>query len=82
MRGTVRIVSEQTGFVAVETERGYTVLEPLNGEPIEIGDIISGTGLERLGGATLWSETKQQELRAFVQDVFGSLDRAKALLQG
>lgn len=82
MRGTVRIVSSQTGFVAVETERGYTVLEPLSGEPIEVGDVITGNALEKLGGATLWSETRQEEVRAFVQDVYGSLERARKLLKG
>ena len=82
MRGTVRIVSLQTGFVAVETDRGYTVIEPLSGEPIEVGDVISGNGLEKLGGATLWSETRQREVRAFVQDVYGSLERASRLLEG
>jgi hypothetical protein len=75
MKGTVIAMNLPKGFVAVETTTDITIVELLGGYKVEIGDVITGN-LNNLGGGSLYSETQQEEMDVFVQDIHCSSEVA------
>lgn len=80
MRGMVRWINRQRGFVAVQTpEREFTVFELLGDYEIEPGDFVEGN-LEALGGETLHNVTRSTLMEVYVQDIHATRERAEKML--
>jgi exosome complex RNA-binding protein Rrp4 len=76
MRGTIKLINNPKGMLAVETEEGqYSVIELLGEYSPEVGDIVSGN-LESTGGETLRNVTQRQDWNVFIQNANESRERA------
>lgn len=81
MKGSVTMINPQKQFLAVKLDSGeYSVVEVLEAELPELGDILSGS-LESLGGETLLNVTKGEQIEVFLQDIHTDKRRAMQLLQ-
>lgn len=81
MNGTVTIINSQKQFLAVKTPSDeYSVIEVLEMETPELGDILSGE-LESLGGETLINLTKGETIEVFIQEIYATKEQALRLLQ-
>ena len=80
MKGTVRKISTINGFFTVETIGGLTVIEPLDGIDIEVGDVIRGD-LESHGSETLKLQGGE-EFEGLIQASQCSAAHATKLLGG
>ncbi|WP_019420170.1 hypothetical protein [Paenibacillus sp. OSY-SE] len=70
MKGIVAMINSKKGFLAVRTPSNeYSIVEVLEMELPELGDIISGN-LESLGSETLVNLTQGIEIDVFIQEIY------------
>ena len=72
MEGVVKIVNEERGLFAVETNNGFTVYEFDVTDHIETGDVVSGA-LETSDCNSLHNHSGNAELVAYVHDIVPTL---------
>jgi len=72
MRGTIKLINNKKGFIAVLTEEEeYSIIELQRDYSPEVDDVVSGD-LEGLGGETIRNETQKQDWSVFIQDIHAS----------
>lgn len=80
MKGCVALINRRTGMFAVDLDDdGYTVVEPLGGNTVAIGDVISGA-LDMLGSEMLVNETQRERIDAIIQAIYCTRQNAVAML--
>jgi hypothetical protein len=61
MKGVIKHINASRGMVAVLTEDGrYSVFEPLGGDTVELGDVVSWKNDTGLGGEQITNHTKNE----------------------
>jgi hypothetical protein len=69
MKGTIVVINEQRGMVAVQTENNdFSVFELLGGDSIELGDEVIWKNDTSLGSTILTNMTKGCEFEVFFQN--------------
>lgn len=66
---------------AIETPKGFTVLEIIDAHIAEKGDIVSGD-LHSPGHSTLRNETKDEIYDVFIEDIYCSRSVALSFVSG
>ncbi|MGG3278811.1 hypothetical protein [Paenibacillus solani] len=75
------MINPHKQFLAVKTPSDeYSVIEVLEMETPELGDVLSGE-LESLGGETLINLTKEESIDVFIQEIYATKEQALRLLQ-
>lgn len=81
VKGIVTMIDHRKQFLAVKLDSDeYSIVEVLEVESPELGDVLSGN-LESLGGETLLNLTKGEEIEVFIQDIHADKTRAIKLLR-
>lgn len=84
MNGAVHAINPQRGMVAIEAGgHGFTIIELMSGESIELGDQIEWSSGYGMGGQTYRNLTKGCSFRVYVQNhgVHKSQLRQQLLIQ-
>lgn len=70
MKGTIYKINARNGFVAVKTEGGFTIIELLGSDPIDLEDEVSWQvhGDPPLGGAQLINHTQREAYTVYFQN--------------
>jgi len=69
MTGIVRYINAQRGMVAIETDgHGYTIIELLDGDEIEVGDKMWWADDTACGGEDYKNITKGTVMSVYVQN--------------
>lgn len=80
MKGVVKRIDYHKQFIAIETSEGqYSVVEVLENELPELGDVITGD-LESLGGETLVNLTQNKRMDVYIQEIYADSITANRLL--
>jgi len=79
MEGVVKIVNEERGLFAVETNNGFTVYEFDVTDHIETGDVVSGA-LESSACDNLHNHSRDVGLVVNTHDIVPTLEAAEALV--
>ena len=79
MEGIVRVVNQETGYFAIETEDGFTVFGTADVDDIESGNVMVGD-LDSLTCESVLNNSNGEELRVEVRDIVTTLAAAEALL--
>ena len=81
MRGRVYAINPQRGMVAIETENyGFTIIELLSDEDIELGDEMNWANDTGMGSETYHNRTKNQKMDVFVQNHWVSKNQLRQQL--
>jgi hypothetical protein len=76
---TVVKINRSKGWVAVQTDGGYTIFELLGGYDVDVGDVIEGD-FRALGGETYANRTKGVRMDVFVQVVDAGDENLRTLM--
>jgi hypothetical protein len=69
MKGIVRTMNRRRGMVAIETDGyGYTIIELLGDDDIEVGDEMAWANDTGLGGEKYRNLTKNKVMDVYVQN--------------
>ena len=68
MQGTVFAINPQRGMVAIDTECGFTIIELLSDDDIEIGDEMAWTDDTAMGSETYVNRSKGERMDVYVQN--------------
>ena len=66
MKGTIIMINEKRGFIAVQTKCDISVIELLGGYIVELEDVVSGD-LESEGSDEIMNITQDEEMDVFIQ---------------
>jgi hypothetical protein len=81
MRGQVFAMNPRRGMVAIETEgHGFTIIELLSDDDIEIGDEMSWSDDTGLGSETYRNITKGTRMDVYVQNHWVSKNQLRQQL--
>jgi hypothetical protein len=81
MTGTVVAVNQSNGMVVVHTDGGeYSVIEPIGGYDVELGDTVSGNLLSE-GSGKIRNVTQYETMDVMVQGVYSSKSSAIASIR-
>jgi hypothetical protein len=82
MRGTVRIINDNSGLAAVELDvDDWTIFESLGAADADLDDVVTGN-LTTLGSNTWMNETRHQRFSVYVQDIHASMEVALRTVRG
>lgn len=81
--GVVHAINRQRGMVALDTDDGYTIIELLSDDNIDIGDVMWWKNDTGLGGETYHNLTKGVQMNIYAQNhwVHETLLRKQLLLE-
>ena len=79
MEGIVRLVSEETGLFAVETNDGFTIFDTEESAEIELGDVMVGNLVSPTCESVVNTSTGEQ-IDVYVREIVATLSDAEALL--
>ena len=79
MEGIVRLVSEETGLFAVETNDGFTVFDTEDTAEIGLGDVMVGNLASRTCESIVNTSTSEQ-IDVYVREIVATLTDAQGLL--
>ncbi len=68
MRGPVIKINRQRGMVAVDTDEGYSIFEMLDDDTFEVGDEVSWSEHNPLGGADIINHTQGERYEVYFQN--------------
>ena len=68
MQGTVFAINLQRGMVAIDTDYGFTIIELMSDDNIEIGDEMAWTDDTALGSETYTNRSKGERMEVYVQN--------------
>lgn len=68
MKTRVVKMNLQRGMVALEAEDGYSIIEMLSDDPIEVGDIISWTEHLPEGETVVTNHTQNEKYEVYFQN--------------
>lgn len=78
MKATVVLVNQNRGMVAAQTEDGqYSIFELLGSYDIDVGDVVSSSDFNSMGGETYRNITKREDMDVYVQNLVGSIEQAR-----
>ncbi len=72
----VKLVNDDMRLFDVETDNGFTVLEVLDTDHVEAGDVVSGS-LESMACDSLFSYTRAAMVELYVRDIVATLEAAE-----
>ncbi len=78
MEGIVKVVNQETGYFAVETEDRFTVFETADADDIECGDAMVGN-LDSTACESVLNTSKGEELKVYVREIVTTSAAAEAL---
>lgn len=81
MVGTVYLINSVLGIVAIATEQDFTVIELLNDDIIEVGDVMEWTKATGLGRQVYNNKTKRKQMTVFAQNHWVSKQQLRSQLR-
>ncbi len=68
MQGTVFAINRQRGMVAIDTEYGFTIIELMSDDNIEVGDEMAWADDTAMGSETYVNRSKGERMDVYVQN--------------
>jgi hypothetical protein len=68
MNGIIVDINHRRGMVAIRTDHGFSILELLSGDPVEVGDQVTWKDDTALGGEILHNQTQSESYEVYFQN--------------